>query len=92
MRPGIGIGTALLEGAIDLARVAGAPRLWLIATNDNLDVIASTSHRGLEIVAVQRGAVDKARFFKPSIPIIGAYGIELHDEIEFELKLGIVAR
>ncbi|MGA2528098.1 MAG: GNAT family N-acetyltransferase [Acidimicrobiales bacterium] len=91
-RPGSGIGTALLATAVDVARGAGASRLWLITTNDNLDAVAFYQHRGLRTVAVHRGAVDKARILKPSIPRIGASGIELHDEIELELKLDVVAR
>jgi hypothetical protein len=32
--------------------------------------------------------VDKARAVKPSIPLIGDYGISIHDELELELRLG----
>ena len=92
LRPRTGIGTALLARATDLACGAGAPKLWLITTNDNLNAIAFYQRRGLDVVAVDRGAVDRARLLKPSIPDVGANGIELHDEIEFELKLSPVAR
>src|SRR3954462_12719979 len=33
----LGVGSALLTAATDIAREAGARRLWLITTNDNLD-------------------------------------------------------
>jgi hypothetical protein len=33
------------------------------------------------------GAVDRARLVKPSIPLVGAYGIEIHDELMLELRL-----
>lgn len=36
---------------------------------------------------VSPGAVDAARGLKPSIPEVGEYGIPLHDELEFELRL-----
>ena len=55
---GAGIGAALLEGATRLARQAGASRLWLTTTNDNLHAVGFYARRGLRIVAVHRGAVD----------------------------------
>jgi hypothetical protein len=44
--------------------------------------------RGLRIVAVYRGAVDRARQTKPSIPQIGDDGIPIHDELELQIKIG----
>jgi hypothetical protein len=38
-------------------------------------------------VEVRPGAVDKARFIKPSISLIGEYGIPIHDEIELERQV-----
>ena len=84
---GAGIGAALLEGATRLARQAGASRLWLTTTNDNLHAVGFYARRGLRIVAVHRGAVDRARLLKPSIPLVAENGIELHDELEMELEL-----
>jgi len=40
--------------------------------------------RGFALVAVHRGAVDRARALKPAIPTLGFGGIPLHDEIELE--------
>ncbi len=81
---GKGIGSLLLarvrEEAIDL----GCRRLWLITTNDNLDAIRFYQRRGMRFAAVHPGAVDQARLIKPSIPSVGAYGIPIHDELEFE--------
>jgi N-acetylglutamate synthase-like GNAT family acetyltransferase len=84
---GRGTGSALLAGAIDLARRSGCRRLWLITTNDNLDAIAFYQQRGLRLVAVHRGGVDEARILKPSIPLIGAHGIPIHDELDFAIDL-----
>jgi hypothetical protein len=39
-------------------------------------------------LAIHRGAVDDARRLKSSIPLVGEHGIEIHDELEFELVLG----
>ena len=82
-----GVGSALMTAAIDLARQAGARRLWLITTNDNLDAVRFYQRRGLRIVAVAPGAVDASRELKPSIPLTGAYGIPMHDELTLELRL-----
>jgi hypothetical protein len=41
----------------------------------------------MRITAVAPGAVDEARRRKPSIPVIGNEGIELHDELTLELRL-----
>jgi GNAT superfamily N-acetyltransferase len=82
-----GVGSALMTAAIDLARRAGARRLWLITTNDNLDAVRFYQRRGLRIVAVAPGAVDASRELKPSIPLTGAYGIPMHDELTLELRL-----
>jgi ribosomal protein S18 acetylase RimI-like enzyme len=84
--PRAGVGSALLDAAIGRAKSAGANRLWVITTNDNLDAIAFYQRRGLRLVAVHPGAVDAARALKPTIPLRGDSGIELHDEIEFALE------
>lgn len=83
-----GVGTALLEAATEVAEQAGARRLWLITTNDNLDSLRFYQRRGLRIVDVRPGAVDESRKLKPSIPTTGAYGIPLHDELVLELLIG----
>lgn len=86
LEPALGIGTALMSAAADAARSAGADRLWLITTNDNLDALRFYQRRGWRISRVHRGAVDAARELKP-IPLIGRYDIEIHDELELELGL-----
>jgi GNAT superfamily N-acetyltransferase len=81
-----GVGTALLDAAVAVARQAGAERLWLVTTNDNLDALRFYQRRGLRIVGVAPGAVDAARLVKPSIPETGEYRIPLHDELTLELR------
>ena len=80
-----GAGTALLAAASDVARAAGAGRLWLVTTNDNLDALRFYQRRGMRIVGVTPGGVDASRLLKPSIPTVGAYGIPLRDELTLEL-------
>lgn len=85
--PRNGAGTALLVAAADLARRQGLARLWLVTTNDNLDALRFYQRRGLRLVAVRPGAVDQARALKPGIPLVGAYGIPIRDELELALDL-----
>lgn len=87
LRKGCGIGSALLAAVIQAASRRACRRLWLITTNDNLDAARFYQRRGMSLAAVHRGAVDDARRVKPSISEIGEYGIPLHDEWEFELRL-----
>jgi GNAT superfamily N-acetyltransferase len=82
-----GVGSALLAAVAQRARDGGASRLWLVTTNDNLDALRFYQRRGLRLVAVHPGAVDRARRRKPAIPLVGAHGIEAHDEVELELAL-----
>ncbi len=82
-----GIGSELLGAIARFARRRGCARLWLVTSNDNLDALRFYQRRGLRLVAVHRGAVDTARQVKPSIPLVGEHGIEIHDEIELELSL-----
>jgi GNAT superfamily N-acetyltransferase len=80
---GRGVGSELLERAVDAARDAGCRRLELITTNDNLRAIRFYQRRGLRLVAVHPGAIERSRELKPEIPLIGDHGIPLRDELLF---------
>jgi len=84
---GAGAGSKLLAALVAEARAAGCARLWLLTSNDNLDALRFYQRRGLRIVAIHAGAIDRARERKPSIPLVGSYGIAIHDELELELRL-----
>lgn len=84
---GRGIGTMLLDAVIQAARQHGCRRLWLITSNDNLSALRFYQRRGLQLVALHRGAIDEARRVKPEIPLVGDEGIPIHDELELELQL-----
>jgi GNAT superfamily N-acetyltransferase len=82
-----GAGTALIEAVEQLAARHGCARLWVITTNDNVDALRFYQRRGFCLVAVHHGAVDDSRSrLKPEIPVTGAYGIPMHDEIELEKR------
>ncbi|MEU0152627.1 GNAT family N-acetyltransferase [Micromonospora fulviviridis] len=80
-------GSALLAAAEAVATAAGADRLWLVTTNDNFRALRFYQRRGLRIVAVDPGTVDRARAVKPSIPYLGEDDIPLHDELRLERRL-----
>ena len=90
---GRGTGTALVEALIDLAPASGASRIWLVTTNDNLDALAFYQRRGFRLSDIRVRAVDEARrTLKPTIPVIGEHGIEMHDELELTWSLTERAR
>ena len=70
-----------------MVRGEGCRRVWLVTSNDNLDAIRFYQRRGLRLVAVHPGAIERAREIKPTIPLVGSYGIPIRDELEFELAL-----
>ena len=86
LREGQGIGSKLIDQAIEESRARGCKRLFLITTNDNLNALGFYQKRGFEIAAIYRGAVNESRKRKPTIPLVGMNGIPLRDEIELEMK------
>jgi GNAT superfamily N-acetyltransferase len=77
-----GIGTMLIEAIRGEARRCRCSEIVLTTTNDNVDAIRFYQRRGFRLAALRRGAVDRSRLVKPSIPSSGEYGIPLHDEID----------
>ncbi len=87
-----GVGTALLNRAIDSAKKSDVRRAWLITTNDNIRAIRFYQKRGWDLMAVHRDAVREARKLKPTIPELGDHGIPIRHELEFELYLSTSER
>jgi ribosomal protein S18 acetylase RimI-like enzyme len=87
VRQGIGVGTALLEAVSRAASERKCSRLWLITTNDNVDALRFYQKRGLRLETIHRDAIEQSRDMKPQIPLTGAHGIPIRDEIELELLL-----
>jgi N-acetylglutamate synthase-like GNAT family acetyltransferase len=86
---GKGIGTELLDAAINEARQQNCKRLFLITTNDNLNALGFYQRRGWELVEIYRGAMNETRKIKPGISLIGYNNIPLRDEIELEMILNV---
>jgi GNAT superfamily N-acetyltransferase len=87
VQEGEGIGTALVQAVAQHAALSGCSRLWCVTTNDNFPALRFYQKRGLHIVAVHPGAVDRSRVLKPSIPLWGIDSVPIRDEIELELNL-----
>lgn len=80
-----GAGSALVSALADRSHAAGVERLWLVTTNDNVDALRFYQRRGFSIAALHRDAATEARrTLKPEIPLVGAHGIPIRDEIELE--------
>lgn len=82
-----GVGVALLEAMIAMARESGSPLLRVLISNDNWPAFRFYQKRGFRISAVHTGVVDMIRVMKPSVPELGVDGIPMRDEIEFEMVL-----
>jgi len=79
---GGGTGTALVEALVAQLRAENCERLWLTTTNDKLSALRFYLRRGFRIIQVRLRAVETARRLKPSIPMIGEYGIPIQDELD----------
>ncbi len=77
-----GVGRALVEAVTALAAQANVGTVVCTTTNDNVGALAFWQGVGLRIEAIRSGAVDEARRQKPSIPLVGEHGIEIHDELD----------
>jgi N-acetylglutamate synthase-like GNAT family acetyltransferase len=82
-----GIGTALVNCVITLAKQKGIKRVCLVTTNDNLNALGFWQKRGFKLIKIYPNSMEATRKLKPSLPLIGENGIPLHDEIELEMPL-----
>ncbi len=83
-----GIGTSLLDKAIQTAKDVGCLRIMLVTTNDNLSALQFYQKRGFDITRLHHNAVEESRKIKPQIPLTGSNGIPIKHEIELEMKIG----
>ena len=82
-----GIGSELIKRVVEIVRGQGCRKLKLITTNDNINAIKFYQKRGFDMVHLYHNALEESRRLKPSIPMVGEYGIPLMHEIEFEMQL-----
>lgn len=82
-----GVGTALVNKVISIAKLAGCCRVRVMTTNDNIRSLSFYQKRGFDMAAFYKNSLDVARAIKPDIPLIGDDNIPIRHEIEFELRL-----
>lgn len=82
-----GIGTMLINEVLNIAHQNKCVKIKLITTNDNINAIRFYQKRGFDMVHLYYDSVAASRKLKPSIPMIGDFGIPIKHEIEFEMKL-----
>ena len=87
LRPGQGLGTALIGQVVQVAGEMGCRKIVVITTNDNLHALGFYQRRGFDMARLFRGALEVSRKLKPEIPLIGENNIPLRHEIELELVL-----
>lgn len=80
-----GTGSRLLNLLITQAKKHSFKRIYLMTHNDNLDALRFYQRRGFSICGIRINSMDCARMLKPSIPLIGDYGIPIRDEIDLEM-------
>jgi ribosomal protein S18 acetylase RimI-like enzyme len=87
LQTGVGVGSRLLDAVAAAARGAGARRLIVMSTNDNLRALRLYQRAGFRLTELRPGAVDESRIVKPSIPVVGHDGIPIRDELDLMLDL-----
>ncbi|MGA3675897.1 GNAT family N-acetyltransferase [Lysinibacillus agricola] len=85
---GRGIGSLLVQAVEQKASEQNCTMITLITTNDNLHALRFYQKRGYHLVEILQNAVEKARAYKPEIPLIGNDGIPIRDEIRLEKQSG----
>jgi ribosomal protein S18 acetylase RimI-like enzyme len=83
----IGIGTKIIEKIKEIAKTRNCKRIWLITSNENINAIRFYQKRGFHISNIYLNAMEEARKIKPEIPKYSTNGIEIRDEIEFEINI-----
>ena len=79
-----GLGTALVNAAVEEAESLMCSRVWVITTNDNSQAVKFYQNVGFIVVAIHKDSVTELRKLKPEIPLVGLDGIPITDEIELE--------
>jgi len=83
----IGIGTRLLNEAIEYAKQNKCKRIWLVTTNDNTPALRFYQTRAFKLRALYCNEIEYSRKLKLELPLYGIDSIPIRDEIELEYKL-----
>lgn len=87
LQENMGIGGALIDKVIIIAKKEQCERVWLITTNDNIHALSFYQKRGFTFSQLYPNAIEKSRQLKPEIPLRGQNDIPIRDEIELEIIL-----
>ena len=82
-----GIGTALIDSVVAIAKENNCRRVWLVTSNDMTGAIRFYQRKSFDWVAVHFNAMEVSRKLKPSIPLLGVDNIPLKHDLEFEFLL-----
>ena len=82
-----GVGTQIIDKIKEIVKHKKCKRIWLVTTNSNINAIHFYQKRGFKISNIYIKAMEEARRIKPEIPKFAENGIEIRDEIEFEMIL-----
>jgi len=86
--PGRGIRSMLVDSLKKRAFNGGVSEILADVTNDDIESLCFYQKNGFGIDSVCSGSVSSARLMDPDIPLSGANGIEIRDEIRLKLKTG----
>lgn len=87
LRPGLGIGSALIRHIAEFTKRQGCSILYLITTNDNTRALRFFQKIGFCLRVLRPDVIAEYRKIKPEIPLTGEDGIPIRDEIELEMDL-----
>jgi ribosomal protein S18 acetylase RimI-like enzyme len=87
LRPGLGVGSLLIESLAERAQRAGARKIVAMTTNDNVRGLGYYQRLGFRLRELRAGAIDRIRAERPWIPATGQDEIPMRDEIELVREL-----
>jgi GNAT superfamily N-acetyltransferase len=82
-----GVGTALIQFAEDVARLAECSRLCLMTTDGNTRALRFYRKRGFTVISIHKAPIHRSRANRSEFPLIGYDSNEISDEIEMEKVL-----
>ena len=83
--PNNGVGTALINAVVAVAKNENRKRIFVNTSNDNTHALRFYQRRGFAMCTVRWNEFDYLRTIKPTIPLTGDDDIPLQHEIELEV-------
>lgn len=66
-----------MDKIIEKAKSEKYSKLWLMTTNDNESAMEFYKNRGFNLTEIHKGAIEKSRELKQTIPEFGENGIRI---------------